>query len=306
MHELGQVPEMTGITVVIPTLHRSACLKVCVQELLAQRAGPFEILVVDQSDQIDLDIINMAAETPNAITYHHVSFIGLPKARNFGWHHARYDALLFLDDDIHCHPNLVSEHLRRLQEPGVGVVAGAVEESSPVRGQKQPRRGPGHFDRLTAVPARNWWVEGNFDVDHAPGGNFSTWRCVLQSCGGVDELLSVGAALYEETDFCLRAKSAGYRVVFAGTARITHLALPGGGCRISISEEYVWGLAHNRAILIGRHLRWFNRPIAIGRLFATGLSYAIRNKKSGMLRACLAGARSGLIDARRSPASDIL
>lgn len=286
------MPEQLGITVVLPTLSRGDCLRTCVEDLFAQNYAPLEILIVDQSVDPDEQMVLLAGEL-EILSYHHVSFQSLPKARNYAWRHAKYDAILFLDDDIRCHPGLLSEHARSLQEPGVGVVGGRVDEV-PASRQLQSQRGrTGSFSRTTAVPLRGWSVEGEFEVDHAPGGNFSTWRRVLESCGGIDETLSIGAALYEETDFCLRAKRNGYRILFNGSARITHLALPRGGCRVQARDKYVYGLAHNRAVLIGRHLDWFNRPFAVARLLVTGLSFAARERSPMVLGAWISGVRSG-------------
>lgn len=69
-------------------------------------------------------------------------------------------------------------------------------------------------------------------MDHAPGGNSSVWRPILRDLDGIDEGLQVGAALYEETDFCLRVKRAGHRIYFNGRARVTHLAVATGECRV--------------------------------------------------------------------------
>ncbi|MGA2435631.1 MAG: glycosyltransferase [Bryobacteraceae bacterium] len=288
-----------GITVVIPTLNRCELLSACIRDLLAQSYRPLEILVVDQSDQCDSSIPN---EGQGVVSYHHVPFRGLPKARNYGWKRAKYDAILFLDDDVRCHPGLLAEHIRCLQLPGVGIVAGAVEETRKQKSEvARSNSGVGHFDLWTATPARAFSAQGEFDVDHAPGGNFSAWRAVLELCGGVDEAMGAGAALYEETDFCLRAKQAGYRVRFNGLARLTHLAAPRGGCRVPVPEDYVRSLAHNRAIMIRRHLTSLRYPVAFARLLITGASFSFRHRNARILNACLAGAVQGFRDGSRAP-----
>lgn len=293
------VDKTLGITVVIPTLDRPECMAACVQDLLSQHYELLEILLVDQSDQPDRHMLELAALHPETISYHHVSFRGLPTARNYASKHARHDAILFLDDDIRCYPALLAEHARCLQLSGVGIVAGAVEEA---REQGDPSTGgeTGRFNPMTAVPGRAFEASGEFDVDHAAGGNFSVWRNVFESCRGIDEILGVGAALYEETDFCLRVRHAGYRVLFNGAARILHLAVPRGGCRVPIWHEYIWGLAHNRTILIQRHVKWYYRPLALGRLWITGASFSLRKRNLKLLIACGLGTLGGISDANRS------
>src|SRR6202043_3278415 len=151
----------------------------------------------------------------------------LPLARNYGWQHAKYEAIVFVDDDIRCGPELVSEHLRGLTQPGIGMVAGGIDEPR----SSQENGKPGHFNPWTATPSRGFESTGEFHVSHVPGGNFSAWRSVLQTAGGFDEALTAGAALYEETELSLRVSKCGFDIWFRGSARLQHLAAGGGGWR---------------------------------------------------------------------------
>jgi len=261
-----------GVTVVVPTLNRGNVLLDCLSDLLQQSHRPLEIMVVDQSEQPSSEVERMAVQHTDIIRWHRVSFRGLLAARNFGWQRAKHEAVVFVDDDIRCGPLLTAEHLRALHLPGVGVVAGGIEEA---RGERCIVRQLGQFSRWTATPERGFSAFGEGDVDHAPGGNFSTWRKVLRRVNGFDERFQVGAALYEETDYCLRAQRAGFRIYFNGCARLTHLAAGGGGCRVTEIPDYVHGLAHNRGLMMRRHLRWYHLPTAAVRLGMLSVSYAV-------------------------------
>ena len=83
--------------------------------------------MVDQSDGANEAVERLAADNPDGIAYHRVGFRGLPQARNYGWTNAKHDAIVFVDDDVRCGPDLVSEHLRALLKPGVGLVAGGID-----------------------------------------------------------------------------------------------------------------------------------------------------------------------------------
>lgn len=288
-----------GMTIVVPTLNRGGFLLACLQDLVAQRHRPLEILVVDQSDSLSEEVARLIAEHPGLIVHHRVRFRGLPRARNHGWRHARYEAIVFVDDDIRCGPELASEHLRALSLPGVGLVAGGID-NLPGHAPDLLRR-PGVYRRWTATPLRGFGAHGEADVDHVGGGNFSAWRRVLEEVGGVDEALCLGAALYEETELCLRVTRAGYRIHFNGHARLTHLAAPGGGCRVDRVRDYIHSLAHNRGILIRRHGRWYHTPVALGRLAALGISYARHYRAPGVLAACFSGGLRGLLAGGRPP-----
>lgn len=288
------------MTVVVPTLNRGGSLAGCLRDLLAQRHRPLEILVVDQSaDEPPAEVQALAAGAPEVIAYRRVDFRGLPQARNYGWQRARHDAILYVDDDVRCGPELAGEHLRALGRPGVGAVGGGIDEA-----EKPADPGPptGVFDLWLAEARRGFAATGEVEADHVPGGNFSVWREAVRAAGGFDEALAVGAALYEEAEFCLRLRKAGYLVWFNGRARLTHLAAVGGGCRVEDVPAYVRGLAHNRGVVIGRHLRWFHWPSAAARVKWLGLAYALHYRRPAALPACAAGLLKGFLQGRRAPA----
>lgn len=288
--------ELIGVTVVVPTLNRGDYLYDCLLDLLAQEHRPLEILVVDQSDQVPTNIQQIVEMHPGIISYHQVDFRGLPLARNYGWRHARYDAIVYVDDDIRCSPNLVTEHLRALQLPNVGAVAGRIHE----RGRKvDSSRRVGQFNYWTASPERRFCQDGEYDVDTVAGCNFATWKEVAEAVGGIEERFAVGAALYEETEYSLRVKKAGYRVYYNSKAFLKHLVSPTGGCRVEQVESYVWALAHNRTILIRRHLNWYQQPVAFAELLRLGLAYTKHYRKPQALYALLTGTLAGLRKSRQ-------
>lgn len=290
--------EARGATVVVPTLNRGTYVLDTLRDLLAQTYRPLEILVVDQSSEKDRALLDLAGANTHVISYHHVGFRGLPLARNYGWQHARHEAIVFVDDDIRCGPSLVAEHMRALCQPNVGLIGGGIDERiQPTRRQLRP----GHFSFWTATAGRGFEAQGECAVTHVPGGNFSVWRPVLERAGGFDEALATGAALYEETEFCLRARACGYGIRFNGDARLTHLAAGSGGCRVLDVPSYVRALAHNRAFLIHRHLRWFQKITAVARLGILTASYAVRYRDARVFRTSLGGFLEGSRLSRKAP-----
>lgn len=283
--------ELSGVTIIIPTLNRGDFLLDCLRDLIAQKHRPLEILVVDQSKVIPEAVQVFSSQHLDLISYHQVSFRGLPQARNYGWQNAQYEALIYIDDDTRCPPNLVSEHLQALQQPGVGAAAGRVIE---VNREDIPAKRAGEFDYWTATPKHGFHMTGEYETDAVLGANFSTWKAIVREIGGFDEQLSIGAALYEETDFSLRVGKAGYTVYFNSRAMLKHLASPSGGCRVDGIEEYIHALAHNRTILIRRHLRWYQRPTAFLELMRLGLAYAVAYRKIEVLSSLLKGYRAAM------------
>ena len=290
--------QLPGVTVIVPTLNRGQCLTDTLRDLLAQEYRPLEILVVDQSRDESPALLDLILEHSDMLSHHKVQFRGLPLARNYGWQQAKYEAILFVDDDIRCGPSLVSEHLRGLTRPGVGMVAGGIDESI---SSKEVNATSGQFNSWTASPVRSFGANEECFVQHVAGCNFSVWRSILRAAGGFDEALAIGAALYEETELCLRVRKCGFDIYFNGRARLQHLAAGSGGCRVSNLPEYMGSLAHNRAILIRRHLRWFQIPVAYLRLFLLFISYAAHYHTLRVFPPGIAGFLKGMQTAKQPP-----
>lgn len=283
---------------VIPTLDREAFLKDTITDLQAQTHRPIEILIVDQSAQVSPELLALIQDHSEVVSYHRVPFRGSAKARNYGWQQARYDAIVFVDDDIRCGPTFLTQHLRALHLSGVGLVAGAVETSRP---QRRTGRHTGRFVKWTATGRTEWEAEGEFECDHAQECNFAVWRKAMVAVGGIDETFDVPAALYEGLDLSLRIKDAGMRVYFNGSARLLHLAAPRGGNRVLDIPRYFWGLAHNRAVIMRRHLRWFHHPVAMARLFSLAMAHTLHYRKAAVLISWLTGYSAGFRAGGRPP-----
>lgn len=273
-------------------MNREEVLLDTLRDLKAQNFHDFEVIVVDQSDRPNPAVEALLAEFDVPARYCFVThFRGLPEARNFGWRTAKHDIVLYIDDDIRCEPDFLQAHFDAHLKNGVAMVAGGITEA---KGDKTRQGGTGSFNWWTATSTRNFHLHKAGFCLHAPGGNFSVRRVALETLGGFDENLSVGAALYEETELALRFRSAGYRCWFAPKAHLTHLAAPMGGCRVGPdTSRYMFGMGHNRAILIFRHLRPWHRPTAILRVLAYGLSYSRSTNSIAPLLAAIKGLRAG-------------
>lgn len=281
---------MKGFSVIIPTLNRTTFLINTLKDLVCQDFNlPFEIIVVDQSNQKNISVIDFSKEYEN-IKYHHIThFKGLPEARNYGASVAKYDFLLYLDDDIECDKNLLHQHFKFLEKPNIAVVAGGITEKF----KKNTDCETGKFIKRSASPLRGFHKKENREVDHAGGGNFSVKKSIYFEVGGVDELLTKGAALYEETDFCLRIKKAGYSIFYNYNAHMVHLAAETGGCRVEDINKYVFSLSRNRTIIIERYLPWYYKITANLYLFKLVVSYARAYRKNSIFKSYFTGKKEG-------------
>lgn len=281
---------MDGISVIIPTLNRGDFLKQTVDCLLKQEFGhDYEIIIVDQSEEPDGNMLAYQKGYPR-LKYHHITFFkGLPEARNFGWQNAKYNYVLYLDDDILCEANLLTEHYKYLSDPDIGIVAGGITEKH----RKNTDCKTGKFNYFKAVPHRGFHIRQNGYVDHGGGGNFSVKKHILDEVAGIDENLTKGAALHEETDFCLRAKNKGYKAFFNYDAHVHHLAASSGGCRVEDTEKYLFSLSRNRSIVITRHLKWYHKLTAYLYLLKLMFAFSMSYKKAGLISSGIQGIKEG-------------
>jgi len=286
---------MEGISVIVPTLNRDSYLVATIKCLLKQDfEPPYEIIVVDQSSHINSTVVELEQKSHIIKYYHILGFRGLPEARNFGVQHAKYDFILFLDDDIMCDDKLLKEHYKYLIKKEIGVVAGGITEKFRTELKVNDI---GKFCFFSCAPKTGFHIKHSGYVDHAKGANYSIKKNVFLEVGGVDEYLSLGVALLEETELCLRVKERGYKVYFNYNAHVWHLAADTGGCRVVDIEKYVQSFVHNQALVISRHLKWYHYPTAFFCLFRRVISLIISYHKPSLfilfLRSCKCGFRRG-------------
>jgi GT2 family glycosyltransferase len=288
-----------GISVVIATMNRSEVLLDTLRDLKSQEFQDFEVIVVDQSDVENPSAKKLLESFPVPTEYNFVTdFRGLPQARNYGWRRSHNEIIVFIDDDIRCAPVFLEEHFKAHKEVGSEIVAGGISEAN---GETLHSGRTGGFNWWTATPIANYHLNEPGWCVSGRGANFSVRRSVLSELGGFDENLAVGAALYEETEFGLRAGAAGYRCWFAPKAHLKHLAAPMGGCRVGPDvSRYIYGMAHNRGILIFRHLKAWHRPTAILRMALYALSYSINSRSLLPIGAAI----RGLVDGKKAAESE--
>lgn len=289
---MQSLPSPRTISVVIPTMNRAEVLLDTLRDIRLQDLPNFEVVVIDQSDTPNEAVRALLADFGKPAHYHYIThFRGLPEARNFGWRQASGDIVVYIDDDIRCGPGFLQAHLDAHRSSGAAMVAGGITEKKGDRTWPAPT---GSLNRWTATSIRNFHLKEPGFCLHAPGGNFSVRRAVVHDLGGFDENLTIGAALYEETEFALRLQKTGQRCWFAPEAHLVHLAAPMGGCRVGPDvERYMFGMGHNRAILIYRHLAPWHRAAALLRMLGYGFSYSRNARSFAPLRAALRGMSAG-------------
>jgi len=278
---------MMRISVVLPTLNRPEAIYNLLRHLEHQTTPPFEIVVVDQSEAADARLAAYASTHP-LVRLHRIPVKGLPNARNVGIGLAKGDSVLFLDDDSIPDTGLVGGHAEAYGDPAISGVGGQVRGGYDAGGSEI-----GTFRESNGRVVRNFGASTRCEVDHLPGGNMSFRREVFERVGGFD-LRYGGSAIGEETDFCLRARRAGFRFVFEPRASLEHLHLPTGGCRAPRFEDWLYWHSHNTVLFALRHARRAMLPLFfLKRTLRLGL-FAIEHGSPALIAVGLQGFARGI------------
>jgi GT2 family glycosyltransferase len=143
---------------------------------------------------------------------------------NRGAQAASGEILVFLNDDVEpLVPEWMALLVSQAQRPEVGVVgarllypSGAVQHAGIVIGIMD---GAGHPHRGT-FGSRYWnWLDTARNVSAVTGACLAIRKCVFDELGGFDTAFAVN---YNDVDLCLRAREAGFEVLYEPAAALVH------------------------------------------------------------------------------------
>lgn len=220
------------VSLIIPTYNRGAVLCDTVRMALAQTYADFEVIVVDQTAQLETLVREYLDSVRDRIHYIHLDTPNLPGARNAGVRAATGEIVLFIDDDVIIEPDYMERHVRHFQDPDVGAVMGAT------LGREQTSAET-YLDNVKGLFGFEGQPEGGVvKVGWVLGGNTSYRRAAILNVGMSDERFS-GSGWCEDADLAVRVRASGHDLLFDSNIRMIHLAIPSGGCenRAMISPE---------------------------------------------------------------------
>ena len=209
------------LSAVIPTYRRERVLVDTIGYLLEMNPPPGELLIVDQTPEHEPDTARSlkSLEVAGKIHWIRLARPSITHAMNVGLETAGGEIVLFLDDDIIPGQNLIGAHIDAHLRSQSAIIAGQV---------LQPGEEP-LPESSDAVPFQFRSSRSQL-VSELMGGNFSIRRDVALKLGGFDENF-VHVAYRFEADFALRARAAGYSILFEPRAGIRHLKSADGGTR---------------------------------------------------------------------------
>lgn len=207
------------ITVAIPTYNRGAIVAGTVRRILALEPPPEAVIVVDQSRELNADLVRLRDE--QRIRLIRLDAPSIPHAMNTALLAAATPLVLFLDDDVEPSPQLIAAHAAAHGDPAAWAVVGQI---------LQPGESPIHVGQpADDLEFRFCADEGGF-LTNVMAGNLSVKRERAVEVGGFDENFVLAAYRFE-TDFALRLAAAGGKIWFEPRASLRHLKLASGGLR---------------------------------------------------------------------------
>jgi len=232
---------MSVLSIIIANWNSGGLLRECLASLREfPPPFPYETIVVDNGSD-DSSLRSVGDEHPGLQRIWNQANRGFAAANNQGVRLASAPLLLFLNSDTRVHAGTLDGAVAFMdRHPGVGVM-GPRTLNRDGSLQATAFTFPGPLRVFAYVARLNRLFKLSRFTDHSALGNpdyvqgsfFLVRREVFEKCGGFDESFFLYA---EEIDFCIRARAAGYQVVYYPGISIIH---HGGG---SISADA--GLGH--------------------------------------------------------------
>jgi len=184
----------------------------------------FEVIVVDNHSTED-DPKRIKQLYPNIVFIENPINYGFAAGNNYGLMKARGEYVLLLNNDIEVPPNFMEPLVEKLeQNPGIGAV------SPKIKFYYQPDTIQyAGYTPINKVTMRNtaigYWEKdrGQYDKDYetayAHGAAIMVPMHVVKEIGLMSYIFFL---YYEEADWCVRIKEAGYKIYYVGHSYVLH------------------------------------------------------------------------------------
>lgn len=238
-------------TVIVLTYNGMEFLEACFSSLLKQTYAHYNLLLVDNASQ-DSSADFVAQRFPMVKVIRNEKNLGFPGGMNVGLHYADGEILALLNDDTEVQEGWLAELVQAME----------VDERVGIAGCKilypdgRTIQNAGGFIDYPLGFGRPYGYreidEGQYDekreVDWVSGAAIGLRKSLLEEVGGFDEAFF--PAYFEDVDLCLRARSAGYKVVYVPSAVVIHHE---GGVLGKDTFEQSYVFHRNRLRFLAKH-----------------------------------------------------
>jgi len=292
-----------SVSVIVLTYNRKSYVLECLKSILSISYPNFDVVVVDNGST-DRTYEAIKRRFPNVRLVRNDRNLGGAEGRNLGIKNAKGEYLLFVDDDVVIDKNLLNEFAYFIQKHPKCILSPKILDYT----DRSRFLGISHNINLLTGKARGIgygeWDRGQFDMNMEVPMVGATClfvnRKILERVGLFDETLNIP---YEDSDFCLRARKCGVKVVYIYRAKVWHNAR-----KVEMDRRLQWlgmtnperayFLIRNRILFLRKHSTLSKFIIFLLAFLSTYMVYyslvTLRCRRPDILMKVLSGSLSGL------------
>jgi len=237
------MPELPMLSIIIVAYKSRAEIGACLASVPRTLEGrAIEVVLVDNSPGAEVGCEDEARRNFPAVDYVAAEEnLGFGRANNRGYQRSRGEFVLFLNPDTIVNPDALTHCLARLREDEtIGLISPRLELADGSMDLACRRSIPTLWDGLcrasglaAAFPHVGLFAgynlthlpsEGTYAVGAINGAFMMGRRAVLQSVAPNGTVFDENFFMYgDDLDLCIRVTDAGWKIVYDGRVRITHL-----------------------------------------------------------------------------------
>jgi GT2 family glycosyltransferase len=255
--------QVCNVSVIVVNWNAKRLLLECIRSILERNDGFLRDLIVVDNGSVDGSGEAVQSVSPLVRVIENKENLGFARANNLGVAHSSGEYLFFVNSDVVVSAGCIKELATYLEvNPSVAIVGPRLLNPD---GSLQPscKRRPtlwrslclsiglhGMFPRnkyLCGEDMHYFAHDETIEAETLVGAFLGVRKAALDDVGLFDERFFFYG---EEVDLCMRAKAAGWRVVFHPNAEATHL---GGGSSSSDPERFLLQMHKSRYLFWRKH-----------------------------------------------------
>lgn len=263
------------VDIIIPVYGSGRFLLECLRSLFEHDAGiGYNLVLVEDKGPQDPDLpeaFNLARDHGARVIFNSNN-LGFAGTNNVGARSGKAPWILLLNSDtLITHDNWLRAMVRAGEaEPNIGVV-GALLSYFPFNSDwapASPIRPPGtvqHAGVVFDIMRRPYHIFAGWPVDHPKVAQFRYMNCVTGACfltqrklwrrlGGLDT--DYGAGNFEDVQYCIQTRMAGYRVAWTPEAHLYHYAGGSGNSATAARNAQLFQMKVGEYVMWDEWLYW--------------------------------------------------